>query len=101
MQYSVEPLGGSVDQRMMTAAVDALKRSVPVTTKTHGPLSSAEVLQSTSGSLQGVKVLALGQQRQVESHHLRLIEQLETCGKGPEARESLIISEFTTLRPLR
>src|SRR4029434_6278496 len=48
-------------------------------THSHSPLSSAEVLQSSSGGLQCVVVLALGEQRQVEPHHLRLVQQLKAC----------------------
>lgn len=46
---------------------------------THGPLSGAEVLQGPSSSLQGVVVLALRQQRQVEPHYFWLIQQLKSC----------------------
>lgn len=45
---------------------------------THGPLSRSEVLQGSCGGLQGVVVLAAGEERQVEPHHLRLVEQLQT-----------------------
>lgn len=45
---------------------------------THGPLSRSEVLQGSCGGLQGVVVLAAREERQVEPHHLRLVEQLQT-----------------------
>lgn len=45
---------------------------------THGPLSRSEVLQGSRGGLQGVVVLAAREERQVEPHHLRLVEQLQT-----------------------
>lgn len=49
---------------------------------THGPLSRSEVLQGSGGRLQGVVVLAAREQRQVEPHCLRLVEQLQTFGGG-------------------
>lgn len=45
---------------------------------THGPLSRSEVLQGSCGGLQGVVVLAAREERQVEPHHLWLVEQLQT-----------------------
>lgn len=48
---------------------------------THGPLSRSKVLQGSCGRLQGVVVLAAREERQVEPHHLRLVEQLQTFNR--------------------
>lgn len=49
------------------------------TSSTHSPVSCREVLQRPGSRLQSVVVVAAGEKRQVEPHHLWLVQQLQPC----------------------
>lgn len=52
----------------------------------HRPVSRRQVLQRSGRRLQSVVVVAAGEQRQVEPHHLRLVQQLQSCRRQSRGR---------------
>lgn len=56
-----------------------IKPAAPPTPATYSPLSSWKVLECSSSRLQSVLILAQSEKGEVESHHLRLIEKIQTC----------------------
>lgn len=51
---------------------------------THSPLSGSKVLQRSCSRLQGVVVVAAGEESEVEPHHLWLVQQLQPFKREAE-----------------
>lgn len=60
---------------------------------THSPVSRSEVLQSSRRRLQRVVVVTAGEKREVEPHHLRLIQQLQPFNTKEKHRRSWAVEE--------
>lgn len=57
---------------------------------THSPVSRSEVLQRSGGCLQGVLVVTAGEKREVEPHHLWLVQQLQPFnGNAGKVRDNI------------
>lgn len=66
------------------------KKELAAIPSTHSPLSCSKVLQRSRSCLQGVVVVTAGEKREVEPHHLWLVQQLQPFNK--KSREYMTIN---------
>lgn len=60
------------------------KKQLAAIPSTHSPVSRSEVLQCSCGRLQGVVVVTACEKREVEPHHLWLVQQLQPFKRKAE-----------------
>lgn len=63
---------------------DECKKKLATIPSTHSPVSRSEVLQCPCSCLQGVVVVTAGEKREVEPHHLWLVQQLQAFNRKAE-----------------